>query len=73
MGKLFGSALRPGLMHMLSVFIEVRAEGQAGFRKGRSTIPVDHVFVLRHLLGHTQFYSGAARLYLCYVDLSKGG
>lgn len=68
LGKLFGSVLNTRL-DAYAERIGARAEGQAGFRKGRSTI--DHVFVLRHLIDRTRFSSGAARLYACYVDFQK--
>ena len=44
-----------------------RAEGQAGFRAGKST--VDHVFVLRHLIESTQ--KSRKVLYCCFVDFRK--
>jgi len=46
-----------------------RAEGQAGFRVGKST--TDHVFVLRHLIEATQQGLAATPLYCCFVDFRK--
>lgn len=68
LGKLFGSVLNTRL-DTYAERIGARAEGQAGFRRGRSTI--DHVFVLRHLIDRTRFSSVAAKLYLCFVDFQK--
>ena len=68
LGKLFGSVLNTRL-DAFAVRIGARAEGQAGFRKGRSTI--DQVFVLRHLIDRTRFSSDASKLYLCFVDFQK--
>lgn len=69
LGKLFSMVLNS----RLDVHAEgygLRADGQAGFRKGRRT--TDHVFVLRHLVDRVRFSStGKRRLYACFVDLRK--
>jgi hypothetical protein len=48
-----------------------RAEGQAGFRAGKST--VDHVFVLRHLIERTQLSTSpdSGPMFCCFVDFRK--
>lgn len=46
-----------------------RAEGQAGFRTGKST--VDHVFVLRHLIEAAQLSTHSGPLFCCFVDFRK--
>ena len=46
-----------------------RAEGQAGFRPGKST--VDHVFVLRHLIEASQGHRTSKPLFCCFVDFRK--
>ena len=54
----------------LSVWAEsrgIRADGQAGFRKGHRT--VDHVFTLRALV--TQAMQRRRKLFCCFVDFKK--
>ena len=54
----------------LSVWAEsrgIRADGQAGFRKGHRT--VDHVFTLRALV--TQAKQRKRKLFCCFVDFKK--
>jgi hypothetical protein len=43
-----------------------RAEGQAGFRAGKST--VDHVLVLWHMIEATQLERPGGILFCCFVE-----
>lgn len=66
-GKLFASILEA----RISEWAEekgCRAKGQAGFRKGRST--VDHLFTLKALIDKARGGS-KNELYCCFVDFSK--
>ena len=69
-GSAFGKLFSMVLDARLSRVAEQRgwrAEGQAGFRRGRRT--ADHVFVLRHLIDRTRRRGG--RLFCCFVDFAK--
>jgi hypothetical protein len=45
------------------------AEGQAGFRAGKST--VDHALVLRHMIEAPQLEKLGGILYCCFIDFKK--
>lgn len=70
-GSVFGKLYAVLLDARLSVCAERhnwRAEGQAGFRPGKSTS--DHIFVLRHLVEKAQLSPGPP-LFCCFVDFKK--
>jgi len=71
-GSLLGKLYAVLLDARLSVCAEKhkwRAEGQAGFRVGKST--VDHVFVLRYLIESRLRGGSNAPLVCCFVDFRK--
>jgi len=71
-GSVFGKLYAVILDARLSVCAEKngwRAEGQAGFRAGKST--VDHVLVLRHMIEATQLERPGGILFCCFVEFRK--
>ena len=66
LAKLYASVIE----HELSNWVEregVRAKGQAGFRRGFSTL--DHIFTLRAIIEEGRAHG--KRIYCCFVDFPK--
>ncbi len=66
LGKLY-SMIIDARLSQWSEKLNLRAEGQAGFRKGYRT--TDQLFLLRHVL--TQYKLAASKVYCCFVDFRK--